>query len=102
MSSDYDDSNRGAIWPIDRKKSDRHPDYTGRGNVDGVEYYISAWATDGSNPKAPSLRFSFTPKEEVANTGLSNARAGLAVQPVGGQAVPPASTPPDFDDDLPF
>lgn len=35
--------NSGALFTNDRKQSDRHPDWTGKAMVDGVEYRVSAW-----------------------------------------------------------
>lgn len=68
---EYDNTNRGQIWKNDRKEKDTHPDYTGDANIDGVEYWISAWRRDpDANPKAPALRFSFKSKEE--SNGQSN------------------------------
>ena len=93
--SNYDNSNKGAIWANDRKETERHPDYSGSANVDGVEYWISAWKRDANgNPRAPALRFSFQPKEQQAE------------QPTAQEAVKPtAPSPapgPAYDDDLPF
>jgi hypothetical protein len=63
--SEYDNSNRGAIWPNTKKETDRHPDFTGSLDVDGVEYWVSAWKrSPDANPKAPSLRISVKRKEE--------------------------------------
>lgn len=57
--------NQGAIWGNKKKKKDTHPDFTGNAVIGGVEYWVSAWkrSPDG-NPAAPSLKFSFTKKEE--------------------------------------
>ena len=83
--SDYDNTNRGQIWLNDRKESDKHPDFKGDINVDGVEYWVSAWKRDpNGNPRAPSLRFSIQLKEPKAE-------APQKEQP-----------PADFDDDIPF
>ena len=41
--SDYDDSNRGALFKNTRKETDKHPDYRGTINVGGTEYWISSW-----------------------------------------------------------
>lgn len=62
--SDYDNTNRGAIWKNDKKRGDRDPDFTGSLNVDGVEYWVSAWRRKEDAPaKAPALSFSVKPKE---------------------------------------
>jgi uncharacterized protein (DUF736 family) len=39
----YDDTNRGALFPAE-KKSDKHPDLKGKLNVGGKDYYLSAWS----------------------------------------------------------
>lgn len=40
---DYDNTNRGALFRNQNKKTDKHPDYTGTLNVEGVDRWISAW-----------------------------------------------------------
>lgn len=63
--TDYDNTNRGSIWKNDKKETDRHPDFTGSLNVEGVEYWVSAWKRKpDANPKAPALSFSVKPKEQ--------------------------------------
>ena len=81
--SQYDESNRGSIWKNDRKEKPTHPDFKGTLNVDGVEYWVSAWKRKpDANPKAPALTFSVQPKEQ--------------------QAPEPDPEPESFDDDIPF
>ena len=83
--TEYDKTNRGAIWGNDKKETERHPDFTGSLNVEGKEYWVSAWKRKpDANPKAPSLSFSIKAKE--------------AQQP-RDYAAPQA---PKLDDDLPF
>lgn len=41
--SNYDNTNRGAIFKNEQKSSDKQPDYKGKINVDGVEKQISLW-----------------------------------------------------------
>ena len=89
--SDYDNTNRGSIWKNDRKEKDTHPDFTGSLNVDGVEYWVSAWKRKpDASPKAPALSFSVKPKEDVQRASNNNDRAE------------PVNRAPDFDDDIPF
>lgn len=85
--SQYDDTNRGQIWGNDRKEKPTHPDFKGTLNVDGVEYWVSAWKRkEGANPKAPALTFSVQPKEQQAPRDSG-----------GGD-----TQPDDLDDDIPF
>lgn len=39
----WDNTNRGALFPNDKKGNEARPDHTGDLNVDGVEYRLSAW-----------------------------------------------------------
>lgn len=39
----YDNTNTGALFKNDRKETANHPDYSGSVNVNGVEYWLSAW-----------------------------------------------------------
>jgi hypothetical protein len=83
--SEYDNTNRGAIWKNENRQNEKHPQYKGSINVGGVEYWLSAWVGNKDNPKAPALSLSVQAKEEQAK---------------------PAKTPQaaidDFDDDMPF
>lgn len=63
----YDNTNTGAIWKNDDKDSDKHPDFKGQANINGQEFWVSAWKrSPDANPKAPALKFSFKLKESQA------------------------------------
>lgn len=71
--SGYDNTNRGQIWPNDKKEKDTHPDFKGDVNVDGVEYWVSAWKRKpDANPKAPSLSFALTLKDRQQSASQSS------------------------------
>ena len=53
--TEYSNVNRGVLFKNHRKESDRHPDYTGKINVDGVDKELSAWIKEGKNGKFLSL-----------------------------------------------
>lgn len=75
----YDNTNKGVLFKNDRKQSDKHPDYTGKINVNGTECYLSAWINDGQKGKYMSLSI------------------GKEVE----QQKTPQNNPPEFDD-IPF
>jgi hypothetical protein len=61
----YDITNKGAIWTNSRKQSDTHPDFTGSLNVEGKEYYVSAWRKEPNGDRSPVLSFSIKAKDAV-------------------------------------
>jgi len=84
--TDFDETNRGKIWPNDKKGNEKWPDFQGFLNVEGVEYWVSGWKRkEGAHPKAPSLSFSIQKKEEKPETH-SNQTGGVATEtaPAGG------------------
>lgn len=86
--TEYDNTNRGAIWPNDRMREGKQdPEFTGHLNVDGVEYWFNAWKRKPDAKKgSPSLTFSVSRKDQ-------------------NRAPNPQSQPepePDFSDDIPW
>lgn len=86
MSKDYDDTNRGALFKNDMTgKSENFPPYGGSVNVDGKEYWISAWVKEGKRGKFFSL--AVKPKED---------------KPQRQQSSDAAPARDDFVDGIPF
>jgi hypothetical protein len=46
---EFDDTNRGTLFPESAPASERHPDYTGKINVNGQEYRLAAWKKTGKS-----------------------------------------------------
>jgi len=89
MAQDYDNTNRGSIWKNEKKESETHPDFTGSLNVNGTEYWVSAWKRKpDQSDKAPALSFTVKPKDgapaKKASTGTKSTSSA------------------DFEDDIPF
>lgn len=59
--TEYDNTNRGALFRNKDRKSDKHPEYSGSVNVEGVDYWLSGWIKEGKNGKFFSL--SLKPKD---------------------------------------
>ena len=92
--SNYDNTNRGVLFKNDRKEKDTQPNMKGSINVEGVEYWVSAWTKEGQNGKFISL--SLTPKEATQTA----AQAAQQVTPQQRQQA--ATVVLDDDDNLPF
>jgi uncharacterized protein (DUF736 family) len=78
--SDYDNTNSGALFANTDRKTDKHPNARGTLNVEGVEYWISAWT-------------------KVSKKG--DKYQSLSVQRKDAQQAPAKDDAP-FDDQIPF
>lgn len=89
--SEYDNTNRGVLFKNSRKQTENHPDYTGSINIDGTEYWLSAWI-----------------KESRAGNKFLSLSIGDEKEPAREQASSPAPKQrpkrgDEFvDDDIPF
>jgi hypothetical protein len=66
----YDNTNSGVLFRNDRKQTEKHPDYTGNINVNGTEFWLSAWIAK-SKAGVPLMRLKVNPKEEKAKAAKS-------------------------------
>ena len=97
----YDSTNRGILFKNDKKESDKHPDYKGNLNVEGQEYWLSAWVKVINDGQGRALSISLQPKEQ-----RQPQRQQAQRQPRQQAQRPTRSQPdPAFDDldsDIPF
>jgi uncharacterized protein (DUF736 family) len=85
MSSDFDNTDRGALFRNDDKTEEKHPDYRGNINVGGTEFWLSAWLKV-SKKGTKYLSLSIKPKNAAANA-----------RPAAG-----GSLKQDMNDQIPF
>jgi hypothetical protein len=62
--TEYDNTNRGALFKNDRKEKDDDRDYGGIINIDGREYWLSGWKKTAAKTGATFLSLSVKPKTE--------------------------------------
>jgi len=54
----YDNNLTGALFKNDKKETEKHPDYRGQCEVEGTQYWLSAWLnTSSKGAKYMSLKF---------------------------------------------
>lgn len=62
--TEYDDELSGVLFPNTDKKSDRSPDFTGKCQVDGIEYRLAGWKRVASSSGKPFISIRFTNEED--------------------------------------
>jgi single-stranded DNA-binding protein len=92
--TDYDRTNTGLLSKNDRKEKDTHPDHKGTLNVEGVEYWLSAWIKERKDGSGKFFSLSVKRKE-----GQATKPPPPAAKP---QQQPQGSGFDDMDDDIPF
>ena len=81
---EFDNTNKGVLFSErDKKRSEDDRDYSGSINIDGTEYWLSAWIKTSKKTGQKFLSLSVKPKEEKGSAG-------------GG------SPKRDMDDEIPF
>lgn len=84
MAKQFDNTNTGAFFKNDKKKTDKHPDYTGSLNVEGTEYWLSVW-------------------NKQAKDGRSYCSVAITEKDKRRPPKPrPANDKPPMDDEIPF
>ena len=84
----YDNTNKGALFKNSRREKDTQPEYNGTVNVEGRDYWISAWIKEGKSGKF----FSISVKR----------KDGTASRPEPAQKQVFGGGSPDLDDAVPF
>lgn len=80
---DYDNNMRGVLFKNDRGRGENSPPYTGNCEIDGTEYWVSAWVKE-SKKGGKFFSLAFRAKDEPRQQ-RSNSRPR-----------------DDFDPDIPF
>lgn len=89
--AEYDNTNRGVLFKAKEKKSEDSPGYTGKINVGGKEYKISAWVKESKNTGDKFFSISVS---DPADAGGYQPKQSAPKKESGGSAL--------NDDDIPF
>lgn len=63
MTQEYDNELRGVLFKNNKRTEDRQPQYTGNVQVEGREYWLSAWVKE-SKQGNKFFSLSLTPKDQ--------------------------------------
>jgi hypothetical protein len=119
----YDNTNSGLLAKNDKQGNESRPDYRGSINVDGREYWLSAWIKQGRDGTKLAgqkyMSLSVKPKDEPAAYASAPApaaapaprmtqdqRDAMAIRERSDRerqaAAKPKTNFDDMDDDIPF
>ncbi len=82
--ADYDNNLSGVLFKNDKDGNEKRPDYKGSAEIEGVQYWVSAWIRDGAKGKFMSMKYEAKEQQTA---------------PKPAQKPAPAD---DFDTDMPF
>jgi hypothetical protein len=98
---DYDNNMSGVLFKNDKKDSERHPDYKGNCEVDGVQMWLSAWIKTSRDGTKKFMSLSFELKE--GHSFQRGPAAQTADVPISlGDFAPASQGNLAADDDIPF
>lgn len=86
-----ENKNSGALFRNDKRETEKHPEYTGKITIEGVEYYLSAWVNESAR----------TGQKYFALKAATKAATALATTTAPAQPRPGVVVA-DPIDDLPF
>jgi hypothetical protein len=55
---EYDNTNSGVLFKNEKATTDKHPQYTGKINIEGKDYRLACWIKEGKKGKFMSLKVS--------------------------------------------
>jgi uncharacterized protein (DUF736 family) len=71
---EYDNTNKGALFSVDKKETEKHPDYTGSVNIGGKEYWLSGWKNKAKDTGKTYLALTIKEKESAPRQSSESTR----------------------------
>ena len=71
--AEYDNNLSGVLFKNDKGDNEKRPDYKGSAEIEGVQYWVSAWIREGAKGKFMSMKYER--KEQQAATAPQAAQA---------------------------
>lgn len=102
----YDNNLSGILTRNSRKSEDKHPDYQGSCEIDGRQFWLSAWIKEGKpdSKLAGQKFFSMKFKEKEPEKAATPADAASMTEPTktAPKTPAPAASQENLDEDVPF
>lgn len=93
----YDNTNSGALFKNDKQGNENRPDYKGFVNVDGQEFWLSAWINKSKKDGSKYMALKLEAKKDDMQQQKEQNRQHQNFQQPSQQAAPP-----DDLEDIPF
>lgn len=85
----YDNTNKGALHKNDKGDNPNRPDYKGSLNVDGQEFWLSAWIRDKKDGSGKFMSLQIEPKQQQQQaTSKPRAKQASEVDVGDGDEIP--------------
>lgn len=72
--SQYDNNLTGVLFKNDKGDNEKRPDYKGSAEIEGVQYWVSAWIRDTAKGKCLSMKYE-RKDQQIAQTPAAKAPA---------------------------
>lgn len=95
----YDNTNSGALFAAKERKTDNHPTHTGSINVNGVDFWLSAWVKEKGDMKYFSLSVKEKDQQTNQQSNQHQNQDGMGGN-YGNEAARGGNG--DLDDEIPF
>lgn len=69
--SQYDNNPTGVLFKNDKDGNEKRPDYKGSAEIEGVQYWVSAWIRDGAKGKFMSMKYERKERQSAAKPAAS-------------------------------
>ena len=90
----YDNTNSGMMARNENRKTDKHPEFSGSINVEGTDYWLSAWVNEGKPGGKMEGKKYFSIK--------LNRKEGGGSRTTGSGYSAPGYSSDGYEDDIPF
>ena len=61
----YDSNLTGVLFKNDKDGNEKRPDYKGSAEIEGVQYWVSAWIREGAKGKFMSMKYEAKEKQSA-------------------------------------
>ena len=103
--AEYDNTNTGALFQNDQGDNPKRPQWKGKLNVNGTDYWVSGWErTSKGGQDFLSLKVEPVEQKAEKREAVGGSNRGWGSRPAAAPAAPanPPPTEAELNDDIPF